>query len=163
LVDEFPEPNEELVFPAITVSHMTDAGYTAIDPYPLQDPPAPVNNQTVQLWVVGQWDYKIQVEIWSRNRPERDRLFAHFYQVFNKDIVPMGLRLPMSDYYGMIAEFDMDGFKHMDAEQASQRREWRTLVNLLVHTKEILPQSEFVITQPIVNPVVILDTVQSID
>lgn len=160
---DFPNRSENLEFPLISLTHSSEQ-YTNLVPYELVTPdPADVNNKTQVVWVVGQWDFKIQVDIWATNKPERNKIFEHFRRVFNNTINPMGLSLTLNDFYGLIARYDMDASKHVDGEQAAQRKEWRTMVSLLVHVKDALSQDQYLITKPIVNNLTLKNTSESID
>jgi hypothetical protein len=158
IIDDFPLPNEDLNYPALSVSHDAAQGYTTLTPYEeALDPEVSTNNTGQTLWIVGQWDFSVQLDFWARNKVERDLLFSRFFSAFNPQIEPMGLSLKLGRYYNLWARYDLKGYQHKDDEAASQRQEWRTMVTLNVHVKHALTQNQFRVTQPVVLNLEITD------
>lgn len=164
IVQEFPTENIQLKMPSCAVTHDDGAQFQNEMPYQLSatDPVDASHPAIVVVWIVGQWDYKVQLDIWARSVPERDTLFRKVFKALNPNINPMGLSLALADYYGLFARFDVDTFSHVDGEQSSQRGEWRTRISLLASLKEALQENTFAITQTIDAEIEILDTVQDI-
>jgi hypothetical protein len=158
IIQDFPNPNDDLIFPGLSLTHQVGAGsFTNFQPTEesVSSPPKP--DKTVDVvYVVGQWDFKVQLDFWCSSEPERNRIFSKAKDVLNPDINPMGLRLQMPNYHGAWASFTLDGFDHNDGEQASQRGEWRVIVMLLVTCPEIREAKSIAITVPVaINPVLV--------
>lgn len=157
-IRDFPNRNEALVMPSITVTHNTDGAYESLDPYELSiSTPVGDSAAVTVIWIVGQWDFKVQLDLWAASKPARDKLFSDVYRAINKQIHPMGLSLPLPSYYGLFARFDINGFSHIDNEQAAQRQEWRTKIDLLANLKQAQEESAFIITKPIAVTAIIPD------
>lgn len=155
VIQDFPAPNEELKYPSLSITHDTANAYTNLIPYSIPNGANVVNNAKELLYIVGQWDFKIQLDFWARNKVERDALFSQFFAAFNPQVEPMGLSLMLKSYFNLWVRYDLNSYTHKDDEQASQRQEWRTMVGLLVHAKHALTQKQFMITQTILPSLVI--------
>ena len=143
---EFPQVNRDLRMPSVSIITAT-SDFRPLSPYKLPVNPANIsNNQSLVTWVVGIWDLSVQVDLWTRNKEERDDLFDALFNALNPDITPMGLRLTMEEYFGQIIEFSMNGQEFGDGEQASQTDEWRSTITLLATCKAIRTRTEFMIT-----------------
>jgi hypothetical protein len=163
VLEEFPTQNLALKWPSLTVTHDSPK-FTNEMPYDIFST-EPVSEDAPAIgttFVVGQWDYKVQLDIWSRSVPERDKMFKLVFAALNPLVSPMGLSLPLADYFGLFSRFDVDSFDHVDAEQGSQRGEWRTRISLLASLKEAITQNGFAITKPIETQIEILDTNQDL-
>lgn len=162
ILTEFPTPNIQLVFPSLS---MIESGqqFTNEMPYELTVcPPGGTAAQGKVVWIAGQWDYKMQLDLWCRSVPERDLILHRVFKALNPKVNPMGLSLILPDYYNLWARFDVDGIENIDGEQGSQRGEWRTKISVLGSLKQVLETQESWITKPIVNQTEILDTHQDI-
>lgn len=148
IIHDFPNPNEDLIYPSLSITHDAANAFTPLMPYEVLQEDPDVNNSADILWIVGQWDFKIQLDFWARNKVERDILFSKFFSAFNPQIEPMGLSLKLSQYFNLWARYDLTSYTHKDDEQASQRQEWRTMIGLNVHAKHALTQRQFIIIQP---------------
>lgn len=143
---EFPQANRDLRMPSVSIITAT-SDFRPLSPYRTgKEADTISNNQTNVTWVVGIWDFSIQVDLWARNKEERDDLFDALFNALNPDITPMGLRIQMEQYYSQIIEFSMNGQEFGDSEQASQTDEWRSTINLLATCKAIRTRTEFIIT-----------------
>jgi len=163
ILSEFPAGNNELIFPALSITH-ADPELTNEMPYELcVCPPSGALVAGKIAWVVGQWDVKFQLDLWARSVFERDELALKLFKALNPRVNPMGLFLPMENYYNLQANLTTDGFAHMDEELGAQKGEWRTKFSVLVTVKQVLETQESFITKPIVIQLDILDTVQDID
>lgn len=133
---EFPEPNEKLDYPCLTVD-MGTVTFRALQPYELENPPAPANHLSEVKWVVGIYDIPIQLDLWTRNKEERDDLFHLLFEALNPNITPMGLSLRLTDYYNLWCRYDVTGHDTPDTERASQQGEFRVKIDLLANCKAV--------------------------
>lgn len=140
LIQDFPSANISLKYPAMTFSHNTpDPVFTPQSPpYEFSRGLPDANGKTLIQLVKGQWDFSIQVDMWARNKPERDKLFAHFFSVFNNMENPAGLSLQVKKHFNTWARYDLDHFKHFDDGETSQQGIWRTMLTVLVNLKHIV-------------------------
>lgn len=145
---EFPSPNATLRKPCITIFAATNP-FEPIVPYP-KSPVQPgdiVNSKAPVLWVVGRYDVGLQLDLWTRNKEERDDMFDQLFNALNPNISPMGLVLPMEDYYGQLCEYVYNGHEINDSEERAQRDEWRMTLNILANFRAIRAKKEYVIEQ----------------
>ncbi len=145
--DEFPQASRDFRTPSVSVI-VSVADFRPITPYPCV-PIAPVditNNKADFKWAVGIYDFSIQLDIWARNKEERDDLFDATFNAMNPDITPMGLRLVMEEYFSQIVEYLYTGHDLGDSEERSQTDDWRVTMTLLATCKAVRTRREFVIT-----------------
>lgn len=163
VIQDFPTPNQQLKYPTITVTHSEKPGFTNEMPYEHCLSGDASKAATTVVWITGQWDYSLQLDIWARSVPERDAVFQRLFNALNAQINPMGLSIKLEDYFGLYGRFEIDGFSHADGEQQSQRGEWRTKVSILASVKQAQIENTYKITKPIVTELDILDTNSDID
>lgn len=156
IILEFPEPNQVLDYPCLTID-TGEPKFQALQPYEMNDPVlVPVNHSADVKWVVGIYDFKIQLDLWTRNKEERDDIYHLLFEALNPNITPMGLSLRLTDYYNVWCRYDLDGFSFPDAERASQQGEFRAKIDLLANCKAIR-QNKSRVMETIENNVQVLD------
>jgi len=144
-LDEFPAPTVKLSMPSVSVFASSNAEFRPLMPYLANEPVPGLNNKAKVRWVVGIYDFKVQVDLWGRNKEERDDIFDSLFNALNPTISPMGLVLRMEEYFNQLCEFLYVGHTIQDSEERSQQDEWRVTLNLLVTCKAIRERSEFII------------------
>lgn len=144
---EFPQANRNFKMPSVSIITSSN-DFRPIDPYPcVPVVPAQIeNNKANYRWAVGIYDIAIQLDLWARNKEERDDLFDAMFNVLNPDIKPMGLRLVMEKYFNQIVQFDYIGHTLGTTEEQSQTDEWRVTMRLLATCKAVRLRREFIIT-----------------
>lgn len=133
---EFPEPNEKLDYPCLTID-IGKADFRALQPYEMEAPGALVDHKAEVKWVVGIYDFPIQLDLWTRNKEERDNIFHLLSEALNPNITPMGLSLRLTDYYNLWCRYDVTGHDTPDTERASQQGEFRCKIDLLANCKAV--------------------------
>lgn len=144
--DEWPNHNEELNLPCISLITQGTPVYTNLMPYTYRQETDPDNAQNIKLTeVIGQFDSRIQLDIWTEYKIARGRIFELVHDAMNKELLekdlPAGLSLTMADYHDVIARFDVVGYTYMDSEENSQRDEWRVKLDLLVNYPKVAIKS----------------------
>lgn len=144
---EFPQASRDFRTPSVSIVG-ANIEFRPISPYPCKpvDPADIVDNKAEYKWAVGIYDFSIQLDIWARNKEERDDLFDATFNALNPDITPMGLRLVMEEYFDQWIEYVYTGHELGDSEQRSQSDEWRVTMNLLATCKAVRTRTEFIIT-----------------
>lgn len=152
--DEFPSGNRTLQLPSVSIFANTDLVFTpqanpsvVKDPIPVDPPTLSGEKQTPQpiQWMVGQYDGTLQLDLWAGNKEERDDLTDALFNALNPTIKPMGLTLPMAEYFGVLCDFLYVGHNFEDTEGSSQTDEWRTKFEILVTCKAVREREEFII------------------
>jgi hypothetical protein len=144
--DEFPNHNEKMVLPCASVITVGTPTLTNLMPYTLKKEVDPDNADNDLVYdVIGQYDARIQLDLWTEYKIQRGRLLDIFDNALNKQQIesdlPSGLSLILSDYYSAIARYDNVGYTYMDSEENSQKDEWRVKVDLLVNYPKIKVKS----------------------
>ena len=145
---EFPSANRKLRMPSISV-FVSSAPFRAITPYLKKEvTPADITNSKANvLWVVGIYDFTMQVDLWARTKEERDDLTDQLFNALNPNINPMGVVLPMEEYFGQLCDYVYNGHETNDSEERSQRDEWRMTFNVLATCRAIRTEKAFIIEQ----------------
>jgi len=142
----FPEANLRLKMPSVSVFAPRPEFKPSSNPYlinTVQDEDIS-NSKANVLWVVGDYDFNLQLDLWCGSKEELDDLFAELFEVLNPNVKP-GVSLPMEDYFGGICEYIYTGHTRDNGEQASQRDEWRMTFTILATCKAIRSRKEFII------------------
>ena len=142
--DEFPAASQKLDMPSVSVFASGNAQFRPLMPY-IGSYGAIVNNKARSLWTVGIYDLTLQIDLWARNKEERDDTFDSLFNALNPNIDPMGLVLKLDEYFNQLCDFLYVGHQFQDSEERAQRDEWRVTLNLLVTCKAIRERTEFII------------------
>lgn len=147
-IDDFPNPSENLVYPSATV-FTSSPRYTSRDPYVASKGAKIVggadDGKTPVRYVVGSYEFSLQVDLWTAYKAQRPDLYEEFFRAINKQMTPMGLSLPLTDYYGSIAHYHITGLAFIDTEGDSQRQDWRCKVDVICTVNHVFEKLEFVI------------------
>lgn len=140
--DEWPNANQKLIFPSVT---LTAGKVTTMNRAPEQmSVTTPVANQVTATECIGEHDFKLQVDLWTRTKIERDTILGQILNALSP--IPVGngganrcagLSLQLSNYYNDWVRFDVDGHELVDDEAAAQRQERRARIDLLVNCRAI--------------------------
>lgn len=150
--EEFPSPNQKINMPAVSV-FASNPDFRPLTPYQIPvDPAKVVNNKADIKWVVGIWDFTLQLDLWARNKEERDDIFDALFNALNPRIEPMGLVLQMDEYFNQLCEYVFNGYIMQDSEERAQKDEWRVTLRVLATCKAIRERKEFIITDPATAP-----------
>lgn len=144
--DEFPNHNEKMVLPCASVITVGTPVLTNLMPYTFKKEVDPDNAANDLVYdVIGQYDARIQLDLWSEYKIQRGRLLDLFDNALNKQQIdsdlPSGLSLILTDYYSAIARYDNVGYTYMDSEENSQKDQWRVKIDLLVNYPKIAVKS----------------------
>lgn len=143
--DEFPASTQKINMPSVSVFASSDAKFRPLMPYVTSQGATGVDNKANVRWAVGIYDFNLQLDLWARNKEERDDVFDSLFNALNPNISPMGLVLPMMEYFNQLCDYLYVGHTFQDSEVRAQRDEWRVTFNLLVTCKAIRERSEFII------------------
>ena len=145
---EFPASHRDMRMPSVSVI-TSSAEFRAQQASPCGghdlDPATIKGTEAVVNWAVGIYDFQIQLDIWARNKEERDDLFDAVFNTLNPNIQPMGVVLKMDEYFGQLCDYIYVGHTLADSEERSQRDEWRISLQILATCKAVRSRKEFVI------------------
>jgi hypothetical protein len=144
VLEQFPEANEQLKYPSVSI-HATAPGIQPLSPPWILSKGTTVNHEATVKWVTGELSWRLQVDLWARNKFERSTLLDQIRNVFRSQFPVEGLSLPMADYHGVICRFDMETARFDDSEASAQRKEWRCICTVQANCFEILEKVEKII------------------
>lgn len=146
ILDEFPNHGDELELPSCSVITVGEPVFMNLMPYTLKtiaDPEAPIND--IVYTVIGQFDLKLQVDLWAEYKIQRSQLIEAVQDALNKDHIdndgPTGLRLILDDYHGVISSFDMISYSYINDENTSSKGCWRAKLDLVVNYPKLVVKS----------------------
>lgn len=134
VLTEWPGANQKLAYPSLTI-FSGEPVFTPYTPYEVSRTAPDVNNQIISTMVVGEYDVTFQLDLWCRNKLERETVFGQVFDAINQVVVPMGLSLQLTDYFNEWARYDIDRHSFVDDEAGAQRQEWRVKLSLLANVK----------------------------
>lgn len=149
--DEFPSSNLKIKMPSISIFASSNAEFRSLMPYVEKKAgsaggPVIAANKAKIRWIVGIYDLTLQLDIWTRNKEERDDIFDSLFNALNPKIAPMGLVLKLDEYFNQLCSYEYIGHTMQDSGERADRDEWRMTVNVLVTCKAVRERSEFIIT-----------------
>lgn len=146
--DEFPNASVKLKMPSVSViAKNTDFKPTMVPYYDKDIVPGDiVANKANVLWVVGQYDINIQLDIWAGSKEERDDLYDAVFNALNPKISPMGLTLKLDEYFQTLCDYLYVAHSFSDSAESAEKDEWRATLSLLATCKAIRDRKEFIIT-----------------
>lgn len=146
VLEEFPDPKIEMVLPALSMVEVGTPVFTNLMPIFKSR-----NADGLSVYMVGQYDQRFQLDIWTDYKERRKELYERLHDVFLGQFIESeksaGLSLTLKDYYNAIARYDIVGYTIVDAEQTSQTEEWRVKVDVLVNYPKMIAKAESIITQ----------------
>lgn len=155
---DWPEQNQQLVYPCASI-FTGEPQYARCPPYlKTQGTTNVMTNTASNIYVVGQFDFNLQLDIWARYKVERDSLYQLVFNVI-EPVTPRGFNLQLSSYYNEWVTFTQTSFKFLDDPDSVALKQWRVLVNLKATCRAINTTTDYIITQ---DPVLILETPDSI-
>lgn len=158
VMTDWPDPQKPLAMPSVTITSQ-DPLFTALEPWILSKSAPDVNNQGVVKRIIGQVDFKLQLDVWARNKAERNRVMQQVFEALNPDHENPGLRLQLDDYHDEWVGFSLTNQKFDDSEASAQRQEWRAMLTLVAQCKVVLVKTEYLMIT-IENTVTTPDTIE---
>lgn len=154
VLQDWPNANRQMVLPTATVTS-GEPDFEAENPIyganiPDKDANLGGNPELLIKWVVGQYTWKVQLDIWARDKVQRHQIYQKLFIAMNKPFLDgtrhsLGISLNLSDYHGIFCQYILDDHKFDDGEESAQRREWRMTATILVDAKAILERDQFAI------------------
>jgi hypothetical protein len=145
VIEEWPDANRSLKLPCLTVLPQ-DPEYKRLQPW-LYEAGTPVVNKATVKYIVGEFDWKIDLHIWAKSKDERADIQERMFQAFHSQDPIGGLSLSLEKYHNIIARYDYDGYSLADTEESSQRKEWRVIIRVTANCYAVSSQKQYLITQ----------------
>ena len=145
IIGQFPDPKIQMKLPALSIVDAGTPTFTNLMPTLF----GRIDDQSI--YVVGHYDKKLQLDIWTDYKEARNDLYERLLDVFMGQFVELeqssGLSLTLKDYYNAVARYDIVGYTILDTELTSQVEEWRVKVDVLVNFPKLIAKTESSITQ----------------
>lgn len=158
LVYGFPESNRKMRYPAMAIHH---AGTTQLAyelPYVLNQ--TIINGAMASVrYVHGQYNWKIQIDIWEESQEELFDLMEKFTQAFDGNLPQNGINLTLSEYHGVICTYVLTDEAEGNNQESAQRKEYRATYSIEANCKKVSSQDHSLITE---EPEVTLETPEEI-
>lgn len=158
---EWPAANVPLNMPCITILVTSSTLDTHTDEI-LSTGTVTANQATVK-YIVGEWDIAIELQLWAKSKQERQDFYDKIFNALNPDIIPMGLRIALTDYHGEYASLVMTRSDYPDSEETTQRQEWRCIFTILANVNAIRSKTEYIMTQDPETTALTLETPSEIE
>jgi hypothetical protein len=150
---EWPSANQVLAYPSVTIFTGQVKGMNRT-PEQMAITEPDVNNQVVVTEILGEYDAKMQLDLWCANKFQRDTVLGQIFDAINLaatddtgDNNAAGLSLQLTDYFDDYVRFDIDGFTYVDDMAAAERQERRVKIDLLLNCRAIKDRTLYAITQ----------------
>ena len=147
---EWPYGNQKLKYPTVSLTHQLTQVMN-LPPEQIAVTAPDTDNLVTATEIVGEVDFKIQMDLWTGNKADRDVYLGKLLDAINAQCAdstgnnnPAGLNLLMTNYYNSYARYDIDKFQHVDDEAAAQRQERRAKIDLLVNARMIRQRTYYV-------------------
>lgn len=152
ILEEWPDPKTEMTLPCISILTVGTPVYSHRFPVihkKVDDEENPVNKTVV--YIVGQYDAKVQVDLWTDYKGRRDELYERVMDAFSRQFIDFdlatGLSLELVDYHETFARYDQVGYTYMDSADNSQRAEWRAKIDIEVNYPKLVEKSESIMEE----------------
>lgn len=151
VITNWPDPKVQMSLPCVSIIPVGTPKITHTMPTlkTLSDSDSPLKRKS--LYLVGHYDYVLQVDLWCEYEAERNDLFEKLLDVFNKQFSDggpsSGLNLQMENYHNAFASYEQIGYTYLDSEDNSIRSEWRVKIDVAVMHERFSEREEFVIDE----------------
>lgn len=135
--DHWPNPSDRLMYPAATV-FCRNSRFIATMPYVLKkEEKDNFTGRTVVQRAVGNYEFSLQIDLWSEYKPQRESLYEEIFQAFNENENTHGINLQLKDYFDQWAHYSISEFQYIENEESAQKNEWRLLITVLATTRAV--------------------------
>lgn len=143
---QWPEPNEQLVYPAIGI-YVKVPKFTPAMPYVIaRGNPDPVTHLALVTKVMGYWDFSLQVDCWGDYKATRDALLQRVFEAFSLNFDVPGVSLNLTEYFNESCHFSLDTNPYMLDASAAERGEWRATLTVLANMRALTQQNVALVT-----------------
>ena len=152
VLEDWPESNMDLKYPSLTIFSGATPKLTPCAPWQLSDVAADGNNQAVNKYVIGQYDFSLQLDLWCSSKVSRHKLYEKMVLAFSGPFIDgtsdtTGIGLNLTDYHNIMCRYDLTGYKFDDSEAGSQRKEWRVKLDVLANCRAVVERQQYIIIE----------------
>lgn len=138
--DDFPNHNQALKYPALTV-FTNEPKFENLMPYVhSKKDPTGISSEVVK--VIGQYEFRLQLDLWSKTKFERHDLYESLFRALNPNSLNPGLSIKLTEYYDLWCRYTFISFSFLGSEPESQRNEFRAKINVIADVKAVTESVE---------------------
>lgn len=145
VLPEWPSANVEMDLPSITLTLAGNPEFTPHAPVAFSLG-AVTDHQSSNKYVVGQYDFRVQLDIWAKYKKQRSSLYEAVFNIL-RPTTGTGLVLQLTDYHNVYCPVSLDGFGHSDNQGSAMNAEWRATVFLVGTCMAVNTSTDYIITQ----------------
>ncbi len=144
---QFPEANDVLKYPSLCITttsteHQNQMPYI----YSMGAIPTAAPIKTATKYVVGEYVFGLQLDLWASSKEQRHALYDKFYTGFNSQLPKAGLFLTLKNYHNVNCNYLITAVDYQDSDIDAQRKEWRAIIRVEANCVAVLAKDEFIIT-----------------
>lgn len=143
VLEDWPEDNYAIRYPSISIFTKGPV-HRPFSATQLSQLDSDDGKKVLVLSDIGDYEWRLQLDMWCGNKPERHALYERFYQAFNSQFIEdskemAGISLPLVDYHNTMARYDLLSYDFdTDNEAATQRKEWRAKMVVIAHCRAVV-------------------------
>ena len=141
---DWPEANVSLKLPTLCITTGSPE-FTQLPRFVLNQGLMNANKQSDIVYGIGQYEFRLQLDVWCRSKEERYDRHEELIQAFNSQDTIGGLSLYMPNYHDILARYDLISYSHNDNEASAQTKEWRLSASVLAHCFAAIERKEYII------------------
>lgn len=144
---QWPDPQSQMDMPCLSILAVGTPALSRRIPEAISST-ALDNGKYLNKYITGQWEHKIQVDLWCEYKEQREVLINRIVDFFDKQFIeegkPTGVRLAVGD---IIASYILTGYNYMDSEESAKTSEWRIKFDVVCDSPRVVEKEEFVMKQ----------------
>lgn len=145
VLEQFPDAKVKMKYPTISIIDLGTPTYTNLMPVFFK------RSGDKNVYIVGQYDKRLQLDVWTNYKNVRNNLYEAIHDVFMGQFIqsgsPSGLSLVLKDYHNAIARYDIVSYTILDNEASAQVSEWRVKLEVVVNYPKLISKDESLITE----------------
>jgi hypothetical protein len=120
-------------------------------PKPISLPSPDAKNQMDVKWIMGHYEFSLQLDLWAANKRQRNQLFEAAFVALNKEVWPQGINLTLYRYYNQAAHYHVRAYDLMESEAGGTRQERRARIDLIADCNAVVERKELAMREISIN------------
>lgn len=141
---EWPGANEDISLPALSIT-CSNPTFTKCPPYLLSSGSV-TEHAAVNKYVVGQYDFIVQLDLWAKYKVQRSTLYQEVFEALHSSL-DGGSIITLTDYYSQLCGLTEISHRLPDDAETSSRQEWRAIIELEGTCSAIIERNDYMVTQ----------------
>lgn len=144
---QWPDPQSQMDMPCLSIMVAGTPALNRRIPEFISSEALP-DGKYKNRYATGQWEHKIQIDLWCDYKELREVLLNKIVDYFDKQFIeegkPTGVRLVVGD---IIASYILTGYNYMDSEDSAKTSEFRIKFDVVCDSPRVVEKEEFVMKQ----------------